>query len=476
MKQYHSTSLLASFATIKALSDENKYQSAYQILAEFIRHVIVEEHLYSFTAAVMKNRLNEHYGFIIPEAVVKSAVKKMAGIISNNGEYRVSFSEIGTDSRFKEKKKEADDTNKSIFDSLVEYVKERTETSVNTDILTQDLIALLMDDQRNEQGKYTDYIGEFILKNETNMDVQDGLNRIREGSILYIGLNYNISETGSITKPLTLFLDTEILFSLNGLNGELYKELAQDFFGLVQRANANGKRMVTLRYFSDVKREIDDFYYSAREIVNGTKPLQLLKPAMSAIINGCTTVADVDVKQADFYHILQYSYGIMEDPNKEYYGEDSFSANLESFDYLDDGDDNSKKREMGIKHISHINKLRNGARFTNDIESGFLLVTNTRNTLHISKEEAESIKAKEDLDSLANFAVSLDRITSLLWYKLGNGFGNKDYPKNVSAVLRSRLILSSSIAKKLSVLFPTQKNNTKLVKSLMNNWQLGLLP
>ena len=106
-----------------------------------------------------------------------------------------------------------------------------------------------------------------------------------------------------------------------------------------------------------------------------------------------------------------------------------------------------KKKEYGIKLISHINKLRNGKRYTNDFDSEYLLVTNAKVTLLISQEQINKIKSDEKLESVANYAVSLDRITSLLWYKLGNGFGKKDYPANVSAVLRARVVLSSSIAK-----------------------------
>ena len=34
----------------------------------------------------------------------------------------------------------------------------------------------------------------------------------------------------SITKPLTLYLGTEILFSLAGYNGEIFHQFACDFF------------------------------------------------------------------------------------------------------------------------------------------------------------------------------------------------------------------------------------------------------
>ena len=48
MQKRNNISILASFATIKSLSDEQKYQSPYQILSEFIRHIILTDALYAF--------------------------------------------------------------------------------------------------------------------------------------------------------------------------------------------------------------------------------------------------------------------------------------------------------------------------------------------------------------------------------------------------------------------------------------------
>ena len=74
--------------------------------------------------------------------------------------------------------------------------------------------------------------------------MQRTLETIREGSILYIGLNYNINETGNLTKKLTLFLGTEVLFSLAGFNGEVYKQLAEDLFAQIKSANFFGTNLV----------------------------------------------------------------------------------------------------------------------------------------------------------------------------------------------------------------------------------------
>lgn len=441
------TSIMASFATLKSLSDAKQYRSPYQILSYFINHIILSDSLHSFSAVEMKNLLNSHFCFSIPEAVVKTALKNVHGAILVDGIYSVSKAELCTDEVFEETKKESDEYEACIIQQLSEYISVRTgNTMISKETLSNELACFLVEDDPSYSTKYSGLIGEFVLKNEQNKDIQEGLNKIREGSILYIGLSHSIGETGSITKPLTLYLGTEVLFSLAGYNGEIFQQFADDFFAQVCTANSGKEKKITLHYFSEIKKEIDEFFGTASEIVEGKRYRLLDKPAMKAITDGCHTAADVDVKKADFYHKLHNTFGITEDPQDNYYGEENFTSNLESFDY-DDEDDKKTKKETAVKFISHINKLRNGGRFHSDIESEHIIVTNTKATLLISQELSEEIKTNEGLDKICNFAISLDRITSLLWYKLGNGFSKNDFPSSINAALKARIVLSASIAK-----------------------------
>lgn len=452
MCKTNTSSALAAFATLKSLSDEKKYVSPYQILGEFIGHIIRADSLYSFSAVEMKNLLNEHFGFSIPEAVVKTSLKNIAGLSLANSIYTVAMDEIGVDSLFESKKREADAYSSGIIQSLSEYIQSKTGASIIEGVLTHELICFLIKDPLTTPTRYAELISEFILKNEKNVSIQQGLDEIREGSILYIGLSHNINETGSITNPLTLYLSTEILFSLAGYNGEIYQQFADDFFSQIRMANAGQLKKITLYYFEETKDEIDEFFKTAEEIVEGKRRRVLDKPAMKAIIDGCFSAADVTVKKADFYSKLKFSYGITEDPNDDYYDEIHFTSNLESADF-DGEEDKKKKKEAALKFISHINKRRGGKRFSSDLDSGCLLVTNTRTTLLLSKEQTEIIAKEERIEHICGFAVSLDRITSLLWYKLGNGFSSKQFPSSVRAILKARVVLSSSIAKNADRVF-----------------------
>lgn len=440
------TSILASFATMKSLVDAQQYQSPYQILAEFIQYIIIKSNLHSFTAVEMKNRLYEVFGFTVPEAVVRSAARGLQFIKTENSIYHVSQNELKDNATFEEIKTVAETNNSNIIDLLIAFAQETDPVSaIWTDALTQEFIAYLLDDQQTTAtGKYTDLIGRFILKNESDEKIQSALTAIREGSILYIGLNHNINETGSLRKPLTLFLGTEVLFSLYGYNGEIYKQLAQDLYDQIKAANLRTKR-ITLRYFSDVKKEIDAFFTSAELIVDG-KQLLFDTVAMKAIINGCSTSGDVKVKKADFFHALQYSYGIMEDDRSSYYESADDQYNLESLSV-------DPQQYDSIKFISHINKLRKGHTYPYDLEAEYLVVTNSGATLRASREQVERVMKEQNVDSACDFAVSIERLTNLLWYKLGSGLGRKDYPNNVNAVLKARMLLASKISQNISKLF-----------------------
>ena len=446
MSSNNPTSILASFSTMKSLVDAQQYQSPYQILAEFIQYIIIKSNLHSFTAIEMKNRLFEVFGFDIPEAVVRTTVRGLQFVKTENRIYHVNPIELKDNSAFEEMKAVAEANNTDIIDLLIAFAQETDPSSaIWADALTQEFIAYLLDDQQSTAaGKYTDLIGRFILKNESDEKIQSALTAIREGSILYIGLNHNISETGSLRKPLTLFLGTEVLFSLYGYNGEIYKQLAQDLYDQIKAANVGTKR-ITLRYFSEVKKEIDDFFASAELIVDG-KQLLFDTVAMKAIINGCSTAGDVKVKKADFFHVLQCSYGIMEDDRSSYYENTDDQYNLESLSV-------DPQQYDSIKFISHINKLRKGRIYPYDLDAEYLIVTNSGITLRASREQVERVMKEQAVDSACDYAVSVELLTNILWYKLGNGLGRKEYPNNVNAVLKARMLLASKISQNISKLY-----------------------
>lgn len=446
MRISNTASILSSFATIKSLNDSKTYINAYQVLGEFIGYIVSTQKLYSFTSSEMKNKLESVFGFNIPEAVVKTASRSLPYISRDNHIYVVDTNNAIMDTTFEDMKTRAEENNQFIIRKLIEFINpKQPDISEHINDLVHDLIAFLIDDQHNGSGKYAELISEFIIKAENDEEIQSILNAIREGSIIYIGINHNISETGSIKKPLTLFLGTEILFSLMGYNGEIHKQLAEDFYSQVRNANRKNK-VIQLHYFADTKKEIEDFFNVAEDIVD-RKRISYGKVAMQSIVNNCHSSSDVRIKKADFYHTMQFSYGITEDPRSDYYSEEDKPWNLESVEYSD------PEIAQAWKLIGNINKLRKGKYFINNIEAEYLFVTNKTVVINASREQANKIKRENEIECINDYAISMDRITNILWYKLGYGFGRRDYPDNINAVLKARIVLSYDISRNVNRIY-----------------------
>lgn len=171
MQQTNTTSIMASFATIKSLSDAKQYQSPYQILREFISYIILKDSLYSFSVIEMKNRLSSHFCFFIPEAIIKTALKNLPGATLANGIYNISQNEVCTDSLFERTKTESDEYESRIIELLSEYISFRTGNNISVETLSQELTNFLMEDAPSQSTKYSELIGEFVLKNEQNREI-----------------------------------------------------------------------------------------------------------------------------------------------------------------------------------------------------------------------------------------------------------------------------------------------------------------
>ena len=144
----------------------------------------------------------------------------------------------------------------------------------------------LLDNDYSEE--YSDLISAFIVTNEKDIYFKEILNSVREGLILYQGINYtdNISQLGHWNTELTIYLSTEHLFSCIGFNGVLYQEIFEDFFRLVLEINIKDKKksksrnLIQLRYLKETKDEVDYFFSSAESIKKGYKKLDPSKLAM----------------------------------------------------------------------------------------------------------------------------------------------------------------------------------------------------
>ncbi len=444
--------ILASYVTYKELYKCEKYRSQYQILAEFIKYAICDKKVYQFSSIEMRKMVEDLFGFKVPNAVIKTALKKIDCVykLDTQNEYGVNPESIKIDESLKKYKNDAEKNNLYLIDLLCDFTEKRLEKKLSEtekQKLASNFMAYLLDESNG--GCYQDSISTFILYYANDENIVKQLDAIREGCILYTGINYNIDETGSIKDKLVLYFDMEILFDLYGYNGEVFQCLAQDMINLIKESNSK-KKYISLRYFYDTKREIEDFFGKAEDIVSG-KILLKENVAMKAITEGCSDATDISDRKADFFHKMQYLYGIVEDPEIEYYKSEKYAANLEGITIDDIKTGNSDNLEQSIKFISHINKLRKNELFFDYFKSKYIFITETRKTLDVSKTIISKESSNTDGESqYAGYAVNMGFLTNLFWYKLNKGFGKNGYPQNINAVLKAKIVLSNYISQNVA--------------------------
>ena len=451
MEKNHTMPILASYVTYKELSSRGNYKSPYQILAEFIKYIIYEKKLYAFSIGEIKSRVENEFEFYLPDAVLKSALKKIDFVTyDTTGNYCVNVEKVRVNGELKKYRNLAENTEISILEQLISFVEEKNYKLNNREKkeLMRAFGSYLIDESNG--NKYQEEISSFIIKKSDDKKITEYLNSVREGVILYTGLNYNIDEIGSLKKDLTLYLDMEVLFDIYGYNGEVFQSLALDLFKLARDANSKEKR-IRLRYFEETKTEIDLFFAKAEEIVKG-KVLLKDNVAMKAITNGCQDVSDISDRKADFYTKLQYSYGIIQDERASYYYKSDTDANLEWT--FSEEEKKDLEVQFAVKMISHINKLRNNKPFYEYTESEAIFITETRKIQEYSRKMVDLISNEIDSGKkMVGYAISMGMITNILWYKLSKGFGNNDFPQNINSVLKAKIVLSNLISQNVSKKF-----------------------
>lgn len=451
MEKNHTMPILASYVTYKELSSRGNYKSPYQILAEFIKYIIYEKKLYAFSIGEIKSRVENEFEFYLPDAVLKSALKKIDFVTyDTTGNYCVNVEKVRVNGELKKYRNLAENTEISILEQLISFVEEKNYKLNNREKkeLMRAFGSYLIDESNG--NKYQEEISSFIIKKSDDKKITEYLNSVREGVILYTGVNYNIDEIGSLKKDLTLYLDMEVLFDIYGYNGEVFQGLALDLFKLARDANSKEKR-IRLRYFEETKTEIDLFFAKAEEIVKG-KVLLKDNVAMKAITNGCQDVSDISDRKADFYTKLRYSYGIIQDDRDSYYYKSDIAANLEWT--FSEEEKKDQEVQFAVKMISHINKLRNNKPFYEYTESEAIFITETRKIQEYSRKMVDLISNEIDSGKkMVGYAISMGMITNILWYKLSKGFGNNDFPQNINSVLKAKIVLSNLISQNVSKKF-----------------------
>lgn len=444
-------SLLASAAIFRSLYDNNK--DIYDVISDFIRAYIILNAKWAFNSTECTSGVNETFGFNIPEAIIRSCLRNR---LKKNGELELSDGLFTITHRFDKsndlqaKFSAASDEFEEIKKRLIEHVRKHAVVAIDNDKLLSCFKNYLVNKSVPEE--YAGYIAHFILKHENESDFKEKLNRIEEGLILRAGIQYSpdLNELGYWRSDLTIFLDTEHLFSATGLNGILYKQIFDDLNTLVHDVNyAKHKRgKISFRYFPETKNEVDLFFSAAEKILETNSTIDPSKTAMINIVNGCISKSDIMEKKSKFESDLTRVKILVEDFDG-YYEDPRF--NVESAIGVVDLKEKYKRKfdetvfSDILKTFTKINYFRKGiSKATVDSMSAIFL---TEKWLIRSVAFSEEVYEGK---GFVPYATNIEFLTEQLWFKLNKGFGESKTPHSFDVITKAKIVISSQFNSKIS--------------------------
>lgn len=447
LKKYMNKEFLASTSVFAEMA--NNRVDLQKIINEFIISTYILNDTFSQDSSQIRSELVRHFDIDIPEAIIITQLKRLTkvGIITKtDGQFVINGNERNSRSYITKDLTEKKELQSIIVNNLIDYIEFQKGTlDKQTKIkIENSFIEYLFDNSKEDE--YTALISAFIVKKEDDSNFLKELNLIREGATILKGLHYtnDFNDNRVWRNKLTIFLDTEHLLSLSGLNGVTFKDMLMDFYNLVREINSktknNDSNIIQLQYTQNAKREIEKLFYVAKLIVNGKATLQPGKTAIKNIVEGCKESSDITRKISEFFLSLK-SMGVYEAEEFELYDSPEFNVvdekALTKYSEEKSEDDINKI----LEEFTYVNILRKGINNKGFDNIGYIIMTGDRVTRMMSYDNDLKLE-----NSDFSFATDVYYITQRLWFKLNKGLGfTATLPSTLNIVNKARVIISSQI-------------------------------
>lgn len=433
---------LASYTLFSTMYN-NGHKNVYDMIAAFIDDVIQRKHLVNFSVSEIAELLEQEFYLYIPLNVIKSSIERLRYLEKSEHTYRPNFSacdNLRHGVRFNDQfiTKECAE----LENELIDYALKQKYIQFNVadkELLIGEFIGFLLNGDKS--SSWSALIASFIIEKENNEYFRKKLRDISEGVILYAGITYSSNAAPRHKwRKLKVFLETEILFNITGLNGIIFKEITKELLDLFNELNKrNAERIIELHYFEESKQQIDNYFKHAEMYVKTGKAITVedSRKAIRYIVSECHHASDVLEKKSLFYqnlaklNITPFEFDPYSSDNNKYNLEDRELSEKYSI-----GDDEYKY----IKHINYINILRRNKQPNDIADAGAILLTGTAKILRISQGESKYTNAP--------LAVGIGAFTNKMWYDLQKGFTH-GIPKAFDMIVRAKIALSSILGDEL---------------------------
>lgn len=440
---------MASLAIFKTLYDKKK--DLYSVIASFSQKLIYDQKLHAFNLQEFCNKLKEVYGFNLPNAVVKTSLKRLKFLECDNGyTYQGTFEELVDKDAIASLEEENENKNRVIFESLLQFVEKEENivlSEMQRDTLYNSFCSYVIDE--NSDVDFKNDISSFIIKHSDDVGFSEQLNQIRLGVVIFVGLSYNTNfdKIDGIDTKLNIYLETEILFHRAGYNGALFKKLYEDFFKLVTDINRRSrKNLISLYYFSETRKEIEDYFAIAEAIVLGQKQLDPSKTAMKYIVDSCDDASDVKELEAEFFNDLTEN-GILLDHQENYYDKENYGLTIEHNKFTTDDSVTEENIMNKLRLLNYINIKRGGKSQNIFRNVGHILLTGNSLTFKLAFDE--DIRKEGDVP----LATGLDFLTNRFWLIADKGMASKMKLKSLDILTKAQIVMSASVSESIAQKF-----------------------
>lgn len=444
---------MAALAVFRTLYDRKK--NIYDVIAEFANLDIAQHDRLSFFTHEMAGWLNEAYGMNVPDAVVERVLTRLKFVKKlGSQQYVVDNSDAAKKGvwKLKSEMQDAESARKMLVEALIRYAAERKNESLSDEDreqLCKDFYSFVIDTAA-VGTKYGDTISSFVVSISNDEAMRNAMNAVRQGVIVYEGLSYSTTGYGQIDaldQPITLYLDTEVVFDMMGFNGELHRKVFDEFYAYAQQINhRNKKDTIRFRYFDETYKDIENYFASAEAVVRRERQLDFSRPAMRYITERCHESYQVAELKGELYAQLA-KRNVTRDGQDDYCDSGNAQYTIESNDaiekYSGEYDAGSVSRTLHL--LSCISIKRKGRSLKTFRNIGHVLVTRKTLAFRLSKDREVTIGKSLPL------AMDMFGLTNQFWMALNKGIAiDSNLPTSFDVVTKARMALGAIISETVS--------------------------
>ena len=460
------TKCMASLAVFRELY--SKEHDIYNVIGEFIKQIYADHNIRSIVSICdIYNHLKNDYGFSVPTAVVQSSLKRIKGIKVSNDRVFIADDFIGEYSDVHKTILDNQIKNEKILDDFISYVEEKKDNKLNEEEITKakrSFCCFMIDE--HVISSYSEYVSLFIVQHRNNPEFLQQIDSIREGLLIFVGLNYQ--STGNqldvFDTDLHIYLETEILFNLVGYNGVLAKIIFDEFYEQLNLININSKKkykkdVIHLHYFEETASEINEYFIQAESLIRNNRIPDPDKSAMKYIVNSCRSPYQVAEMKVQFWKDV-HNLGITKDLRNNYYdNEEYYALTIEHEKFLKDKTETEVSRiYKSLKLLNYIN-IKRGARSFNLFRSiGHILLTGNATTRELAMSPDLRRKGTVPLATTITF------LTNRFWFTLNKGLSPSMNLKSFNIIARAQLAIASHISNTIGKLYDEIREKFKAGK------------